>query len=89
MTDSVPVKGNSVDSGPQLSGRNFRKSSNIIWRFRGEGVCFNCLSTVIWGEGIWPNRSIIFIVAVDSELPSTKPEYFMTFFKILPKHKSI
>jgi len=23
MTDRVPVKGNSVDSGPQLSGRNF------------------------------------------------------------------
>jgi len=28
-----------------------------------EGVCLNCQSTVIWGEGAWPNRHITFIVA--------------------------
>jgi len=28
-----------------------------------EGVCSNRQSTVIWGEGVWPNRHVTFIVA--------------------------
>jgi len=28
-----------------------------------EGVCSNRQSTVKWGEGVWPNRHITFIVA--------------------------
>jgi len=31
--------------------------------FRKGEVCSNSQSTVIWGEGAWPNRHITFIVA--------------------------
>jgi len=39
-----------------------------------ERVCSICQSTVVWGEGGWPNRHITFIVA--------KKAYFTVYFAL-------
>jgi len=56
----------------------YREGWNIIWRFRGEGVCSNRQSTVIWRRGLLPNRHIAFIVA-----EKLNTQFLLLFFRLM------